>query len=74
MLVQCNDYMLAFELNKEAVTSMPRALLSAFDSRSWIPVTNILVRLCKGFGFGSSKHAESSSILFQVNRSFSMLI
>lgn len=67
MLVQCNDYLLAFESNKEAVRSMPRALLLAFDSRSWIPVTNILLRLCKGSGFGSSKDAESSSVLFQVN-------
>ncbi|KAI0506995.1 hypothetical protein KFK09_013113 [Dendrobium nobile] len=66
VLVQCNDFMLAFESNKEAVTSMPRALLLAFDSRSWIPVTNILLRLCKGSGFGSSKLAESSSVLFQV--------
>lgn len=67
VLVQYNDYMLAFESNKEAVKSLPRALLLAFDSRSWIPVTNILLRLCKGSGFGSSKHAESSSsVLFQV--------
>ncbi|KAK8966827.1 E3 ubiquitin-protein ligase RKP [Platanthera guangdongensis] len=67
VLVQCNDYMLAFESNKEAVKGMPRALLLAFDSRCWIPVTNILIRLCKGSGFGSSKLAESSSsVLFQV--------
>ncbi|XP_039066669.1 E3 ubiquitin-protein ligase RKP-like [Hibiscus syriacus] len=46
---------------------MPKALLSAFDNRSWIPVTNILLRLCKGYGFGSSKHGESSSssVIFQ---------
>ncbi|KAF8405941.1 hypothetical protein HHK36_008019 [Tetracentron sinense] len=31
-----------------------------------IPVTNILLRLCKGSGFGSSKHGESSSsVVFQ---------
>ncbi|KAG0470148.1 hypothetical protein HPP92_016848 [Vanilla planifolia] len=67
VLVQYKDFMIAFESNKEAVQSMPRALLSSFDNRSWIPVTNILLRLCKGSGFGSSKHAESSSsVLFQV--------
>ncbi|KAJ6305383.1 hypothetical protein OIU78_020842 [Salix suchowensis] len=46
---------------------MPKALLSAFDNRSWIPVTNILLRLCKGSRFSSSKHGESSSssIVFQ---------
>lgn len=61
VLVQYKDYMIAFENNKEAINKMPKALLSAFDNRSWIPVTNILLRLCKGSGFGSSKHAESSS-------------
>lgn len=61
VLVQYKDYMVAFENNKEAVSRMPQALLSAFDNRSWIPVTNILLRLCKSSGFGSSKHAESSS-------------
>ncbi|XP_008810251.2 E3 ubiquitin-protein ligase RKP isoform X1 [Phoenix dactylifera] len=67
VLVQYKDYLIAFENNKEAVRRMPRALLLAFDNRSWIPVTNILVKLCKGSGFGSSKHAEtSSSALFQV--------
>ncbi|XP_072990880.1 E3 ubiquitin-protein ligase RKP [Typha latifolia] len=67
VLVQYKDYLVAFENNKEAVQRMPRALLSAFDNRSWIPVTNILLRLCKDSGFASSKHAESSSsALFQV--------
>ena len=67
VLVQYKDYLVAFEMNKEAVQRMPKALLSSFDNRSWIPVTNILVRLCKGSGFGSTKHAESSaSLLFQV--------
>ncbi|WOL11534.1 hypothetical protein Cni_G20297 [Canna indica] len=66
-LVQCKDYLVAFENNKEAIQSLPKALLLAFDNRSWIPVTNIILRLCKGSGFGSSKHPESSSsALFQV--------
>ncbi|KAM5577439.1 E3 ubiquitin-protein ligase RKP [Rosa sericea] len=67
VLVQYKEYLAAFESNEAAKQRMPKALLSAFDNRSWIPVTNILLRLCKGSGFGSSKHGESSSssIIFQ---------
>lgn len=66
VLVQYREYLSVFEGNKEAIERMPRALLLAFDNRSWIPVTHILLRLCKGAGFGSSKHSESSSVLFQM--------
>ncbi|KAK1301797.1 E3 ubiquitin-protein ligase RKP [Acorus calamus] len=65
VLVQYKEYMAMFERNYAAIHRMPRALLSAFDNRSWIVVTNILLRLCKGSGFGSSKQRESSSLLFQ---------
>ncbi|XP_058084516.1 E3 ubiquitin-protein ligase RKP [Magnolia sinica] len=66
VLVQYKDYLVAFESNEAAIQQMPRALLAAFDNRSWIPVTNIILRLCKGSGSGSSKHVEaSSSALFQ---------
>ncbi|KAL6223019.1 hypothetical protein ACLB2K_006409 [Fragaria x ananassa] len=68
VLVQSKEYLAAFEGNEAVKQRMPKALLSAFDNRSWIPVTNILLRLCKGSGFGSSKHGESSSsssIIFQ---------
>ncbi|TXG60567.1 hypothetical protein EZV62_015140 [Acer yangbiense] len=68
VLVQYKEYLAAFETNEAATLRMPKALLSAFDNRSWIPVTNILLRLCKGHGFGSSKHGESSSsssVIFQ---------
>ncbi|XP_018676963.2 E3 ubiquitin-protein ligase RKP isoform X2 [Musa acuminata AAA Group] len=66
-LVQCKDYLVAFEDNKEAIQRLPRALLLAFDNRSWIPVANIILRLCKGSGFSYSNHAgSSSSALFQV--------
>lgn len=69
VLLQYKEYLAAFESNEAATQRMPKALLSAFDNRSWIPVTNILLRLCKGSGFGSSKHGESSvsSVVFQVN-------
>ncbi|XP_071735461.1 E3 ubiquitin-protein ligase RKP [Rutidosis leptorrhynchoides] len=61
VLVQYKEFLAAFESNQAATRSLPTSLLSAFDNRSWIPVTNILIRLCKGCGFGSSKHGESSS-------------
>ena len=69
VLVQYKEHLAVFECNQAATQRMPKALLSAFDNRSWIPVTNILLRLCKGTGFGSSKHGESSlsSFVFQVN-------
>jgi len=67
VLVQYKEFMLVFENNREAINRMPRSLLSAFDNRSWIPVSNILFRLCKGSGFASSKNGESSSsAIFQV--------
>ncbi|KAL8134059.1 hypothetical protein AgCh_009217 [Apium graveolens] len=67
VLVQYKESLVAFEINEAATQCLPRALLSAFDNRSWIPVTNILLRLCKGSGFGSSKHGETStsSVTFQ---------
>ncbi|CAI9109263.1 OLC1v1009054C5 [Oldenlandia corymbosa var. corymbosa] len=66
VLVQYREFLAVFERNEAATRIMPKALLSAFDNRSWVPVTNILVRLCKGSGFGASKRGEStsSSIIF----------
>lgn len=68
VLVQYKEYLVTFESNEAATQKLPKSLLLAFDNRSWIPVTNILLRLCKGSGFASSKHGESSSssIIFQV--------
>ncbi|XP_021631707.1 E3 ubiquitin-protein ligase RKP-like isoform X11 [Manihot esculenta] len=66
VLVQYKEYVAVLESNEAATQRMPKALLSAFDNRSWIPVTNILLRLCKGSRFGSSKYGESSSsVVFQ---------
>ncbi|KAK4765336.1 hypothetical protein SAY86_026426 [Trapa natans] len=61
VLVQYKEFLDNFENNEAATKIMPAALLSAFDNRSWISVTNILLRLCKGSGFGFSKYGESSS-------------
>ncbi|CAN0912047.1 E3 ubiquitin-protein ligase RKP [Linum grandiflorum] len=68
VLVQYKEYVATFESNKAATETLPRSLLAAFDNRSWIPVTNILLRLCKGSLFGSLKHGEtsSSSVVFQT--------
>lgn len=68
VLVQYREYLAAFESNEAATQRMPKALLSAFDNRSWITITNIFLRLCKGSGFSFSKNGESSSssVLFQV--------
>ncbi|KAK4382985.1 E3 ubiquitin-protein ligase RKP [Sesamum angolense] len=54
VLVQYKEFLADFECNEAAKTRMPKALLSAFDNRSWIPVTNILLRLCKGSGFAKT--------------------
>lgn len=74
MLVQERKFLAAFECNEAARQRLPKALLSAFDNRSWIPVTNILLRLCKGSGFGSKRgESSSSSVLFQVMTKFCVL-
>ncbi|CAM6100145.1 unnamed protein product [Calypogeia fissa] len=68
VLVQYKEHVVAFEKCKAARESMVAALLTAFDNRFWIPVSNILLRLCKGAGFGASKcypHGESFSSYFQ---------
>ncbi|KAI4330150.1 hypothetical protein MLD38_028453 [Melastoma candidum] len=67
VLVQYKEFLDDFENNGAAIQTLPAALLSSFDNRSWIPVTNILLRLSKGAGFGFSKHGESSSssVVFQ---------
>jgi Kip1 ubiquitination-promoting complex protein 1 len=48
---------------------MVGSLLASFDNRFWIPISNILLRVCKGSGFGASKyssHGESISPHFEV--------
>ena len=52
VLLQYKEYVAVFEANDEARREMVPALLRSFDSRFWIPVSNILLRLCKGVGFG----------------------
>ncbi|KAG9151750.1 hypothetical protein Leryth_002032 [Lithospermum erythrorhizon] len=68
VLVEYKEHLAVFESNEAATVRLPKALLEAFDDRSWILVTNVLLRLCKGYGFCSLKHGGSSSIsiVFQI--------
>jgi len=69
VLVQYKEHVVAFERSQAAREGMVGSLLASFDNRFWIPVSNILLRLCKGSGFGASKcssHGESFSPHFQV--------
>ena len=60
VLLQYREYVDVFERNEEARDAMVPALLKAFDSRFWIPVSNILLRLCRGAGFGQQHERDSS--------------
>lgn len=64
-LVQYKEFLAAFENNEAAIRRMPKSLLSTFDNRSWIPVTTILLRLCKGSGSSKLGESSSSSAVFQ---------
>ena len=58
VLLQYREYVDVFEKNEEARDAMVPALLKAFDSRFWIPVSNILLRLCRGAGFGQQQEND----------------
>lgn len=68
VMVQYKEYLTAFESNEAATQGLPKALLSAFDNRSWIPVTNIILRLSKRSHISprSGESSSSSSVVFQV--------
>lgn len=55
VLLQYKEYLFAFAASSRANEVMVPSLLRTFDSRYWIPVSNILLRLCKGHGFGQSQ-------------------
>ncbi|QDZ23495.1 E3 ubiquitin-protein ligase [Chloropicon primus] len=65
VLLQYRDFVVAFEENRSAQDVFIESLLQCFDSRFWIPVSNILLRLCKGMGFGQKRTNESTSLIFQ---------
>jgi Kip1 ubiquitination-promoting complex protein 1 len=60
VLLQYKEYVEAFEANAEAREGLVRALLRAFDSRFWIPMSNILLRLCRGVGFGQQMRPDAA--------------
>lgn len=69
VLVQYRDHLIAFERNQAAREGMVGSLLASFDNRFWISVSNILLRFCKGSGFGAlkaSSNGKSLSPYFQV--------
>jgi Kip1 ubiquitination-promoting complex protein 1 len=47
VLLNYKEYVTAFERNRAARESLIPALLGSFDNRFWIPVSNILLRMCK---------------------------
>jgi Kip1 ubiquitination-promoting complex protein 1 len=59
MLLQHKDYIGAFENNKDAKERLPAALLSSFDKRYWIPITQVLNKLCKGKPFAEERGGNS---------------
>ena len=73
VLLQYRDFVVAFEENKSAQEVFIESLLECFDSRFWIPVSNILLRLCcKGMGFGEQQQKKKEeedvtygSLIFQ---------
>lgn len=42
----------AFESNKAAQERLMGALLTAFDQRSWVAISTLLLRLTRGYGLG----------------------
>ena len=59
VLLQSKQYVRAFEKNAYARAHLARSLLQNFDSRFWIPISNIILRLCRGRGFGISESGLS---------------
>lgn len=54
MLLQYREFVAAFEDNEAAREHLIKNLLLTFDSRFWIPISTILLRLTKGRGFGQN--------------------
>lgn len=67
VLLQYKEYHASFEENQEAREHMIPSLLVAFQERFWIPISNILVHLCRGRGFATkcSKGRDFQSKVFQ---------
>lgn len=49
---QVQDWVSVFELNLVAREKLMVSLLGSFDSRTWVNISGIILRLVRGGGFG----------------------
>ena len=49
------DWVSVFELNGAAREKLMVSLLAAFDARTWVSISGIILRLVKGGGFGQAR-------------------
>ena len=71
MMLQHEQFVPAFEGNLSAKKGLVRKLLDSFDARFWIPISNILIRLCKGKGFGQGGTFTSDTFQARLRTSHS---
>eukprot|EP00741_Cyanophora_paradoxa_P016509 tig00020927_g15940.t1 len=58
VLLQYGEFLAEFEANGTARELLVPALLEHFDFRFWIPITNVVLRIWRGVGFGSGAGAR----------------
>ena len=63
MTLHHSEFLHAFERNDVAKIEMVPKLLDSFGPRFWIPVSNVLIRLCRGEGLGENPFKSSSSVM-----------
>jgi hypothetical protein len=49
------DWVSVFEQNGAARDKLMVSLLAAFDARTWVSISGIVLRLVKGGGFGQAR-------------------
>jgi hypothetical protein len=49
------DWVSVFEQNGAAREKLMVSLLAAFDARTWVSISGIILRLVKGGGFGQAR-------------------
>ncbi|PRP88001.1 hypothetical protein PROFUN_04429 [Planoprotostelium fungivorum] len=60
VLLQYHDFVRIMERDDVEKDKFMHNMLQAFDSRSWIPVANILLRFWKGTGFAQNGHKKGN--------------
>lgn len=53
------EWVPVFELNSNAREQLMVSLLGAFDSRTWVNISGILLRLVRGGGFGQVRRPRA---------------